>query len=127
MFQSGEIALELISWKFWLVQVPVDSTINTAEKAALAFSGPKFFVALVAGVVMAFAFQFVLTNLGVALGISMAGGSSSPSDSHKESDSLGGTIRKIGFALGLGTLISVTVALFFASLFAVKLSLITSA
>ncbi|HEY9893099.1 MAG TPA: MFS transporter [Candidatus Sericytochromatia bacterium] len=130
MFQSGEIALELISWKFWLVQVPVDSTINTAEKAALAFSGPKFFVALVAGVVMAFAFQFVLTNLGVALGISMAGGSSSPSDSHdshKESDSLGGTIRKIGFALGLGTLISVTVALFFASLFAVKLSLITNA
>ena len=127
MFQSRDIALELISWKFWLSQVPVDSTINTAEKAALAFSGPKFFVALVAGVVMAFAFQFVLTNLGVALGISMAGGSSSSSDSHKESDSLGGTMRKIGFALGLATLISVTVSLFFASLFAVKLSLITSA
>lgn len=126
MFQSRDIALELISWKFWLSQVPVDSTINTAEKAALAFSGPKFFVALVAGVVMAFAFQFVLTNLGVALGISMAGGSSSDSDSHKESDSLGGTMRKIGFALGLATLISVTVSLFFASLFAVKLSLIQS-
>lgn len=127
MFQSRDIALELISWKFWLSQVPVDSTINTAEKAALAFSGPKFFVALIAGVVMAFAFQFVLTNLGVALGISMAGGSSSHSDSHKESDSLGGTMRKIGFALGLATLISVTVSLFFASLFAVKLSLIQSA
>lgn len=127
MFQSRDIALELISWKFWLSQVPVDSNINTAEKAALAFSGPKFFVALVAGVVMAFAFQFVLTNLGVALGISMVGGSSSPSDSHKESDSLGGTMRKIGFALGLGTLVSVTVSLFFASLFAVKLSLIQSA
>lgn len=127
MFQSRDIALELISWKFWLSQVPVDTNINTAEKAALAFSGPKFFVALVAGVVMAFAFQFVLTNLGVALGISMVGGSSSHSDSHKESDSLGGTMRKIGFALGLGTLVSVTVSLFFASLFAVKLSLIQSA
>lgn len=128
MFQSSDIALELISWKFWLSQVPVDSTINTAEKAALAFSGPQFFGALVAGVVMAFAFQFVLTNLGVALGISMAGGSSShTSDSHKESDSLGGTMRKIGFALGLATLISVTLSLFFASLFAVKLSLIQSA
>lgn len=127
MFQSRDIALELMSWKFWLAQVPVDTTINTPEKAALALSGPKFFVALVAGVVMAFAFQFVLTNLGVALGISMAGGSSSHSDSHKDSDSLGGTIRKIGTALGLGTLVSVTVALFFASLFAVKLSLIQSA
>jgi uncharacterized protein YfkK (UPF0435 family) len=127
MFQSREIALELMSWKFWLAQVPVDTTINTPEKAALALSGPKFFVALVAGVVMAFAFQFVLTNLGVALGISMAGGSSSSSDAHKDSDSLGGTIKKIGFALGLGTLVSVTVALFFASLFAVKLSLIQSA
>lgn len=127
MFQSREIALELISWKSWLAQVPVDTTINTPEKAALALSGPKFFVALVAGVVMAFAFQFVLTNLGVALGISMAGGSSSDSDTHKDSDSLGGTIKKIGFALGLGSLVSVTVALFFASLFAVKLSLIQSA
>lgn len=126
MFQSRDIALELISWKFWLSQVPVVTTTNTAEQAALAFSGPKFFVALIAGVVMAFAFQFVLTNLGVALGISMAGGSSSHSDSHShhESDSLGGTMRKIGFALGLGTLVSVTVSLFFASLFAVKLSLI---
>src|SRR4028119_372192 len=128
MFQSGEIVLELSSWRFWLAQAPVNSAINTPEQAALAFSGPKFFVALVAGVVMAFAFQFVLTNLGVALGISMAGGSSdSHSDSHKESDSLGGTIRKIGFTLGLGTLVSVTIALFFASLFAVKLSLIQSA
>lgn len=126
MFQSRDIALELIGWKFWLSQVPVVTTTNTAEQAALAFSGPKFFVALVAGVVMAFAFQFVLTNLGVALGITMAGGSSSNSDSHshQDSDSLGGTIRKIGFALGLGTLVSVTVSLFFASLFAVKLSLI---
>jgi uncharacterized protein YfkK (UPF0435 family)/nucleoid DNA-binding protein len=127
MFQSSDIALELISWKFWLSQVPIQTAPNTAEQAALAFSGPKFFVALVAGVVMAFAFQFVLTNLGVALGISMAGGSSSHSDSHHESDSLGGTMRKIGFALGLGTLVSVTVSLFFASLFAVKLSLILSA
>ena len=128
MFQSGEIVLELSSWRVWLAQAPVNSAINTPEQAALAFSGTKFFVALVDGVVMAFAFQFVLTNLGVALGISRAGGSSdSHSDSHKESDSLGGTIRKIGNGLGAATLISVTVALFFASLFAVKLSLIQSA
>lgn len=125
MFQSGGMALGLNSWILWLAQVTPGSGINTKEDAALAFSGPQFFVALVAGVVLAFAFQLLLTNLGVALGISMAGGSSSDSD--KESDSLGGTIRKIGFALGLATLVSVTLALFFASLFAVKLSLIQSA
>lgn len=124
MFQSGGMALGLNSWILWLAQVTPGSGINTKEDAALAFSGPQFFVALVAGVVLAFAFQLLLTNLGVALGISMAGGSSSDSD--KEPDSLGGTIRKIGFALGLGTLVSVTIALFFASLFAVKLSLIQS-
>ena len=128
MFESGGIALALRSWTLWLAQVTPTSGINTKEDAALAFSGPRFFVALVAGIVLAFAFQFLLTNLGVALGISMAGGgSSSDSDSDKESDTLGGTIRKIGFALGLATLVSVTVSLFFACLFAVKLSLIQSA
>ncbi|HAJ64871.1 MAG TPA: hypothetical protein DCP31_41225 [Cyanobacteria bacterium UBA8543] len=125
MFQSGGMTLGLSSWILWLAQVTPGSGINTKEDAALAFSGPQFFMALVAGVVLAFAFQLLLTNLGVALGISLAGGSSSDSD--KESDSLGGTIRKIGFALGLFTLISVTVALFFAALFAVKLSLIQTA
>ncbi|MGH2413195.1 MAG: MFS transporter, partial [Microcystaceae cyanobacterium] len=39
---------------------------------------------------------------------------------------LGVTIRKISFVVGLGTLISVTISLFFASLFAVKLSLFAS-
>jgi hypothetical protein len=125
MFESGGIALTLKYWTLWLAQVTPDPGIYTKEDAALAFSGPRFFVALISGVVLAFAFQFLLTNLGVALGISNAGGSSSDSD--KESDSLGTTIRKIGFMLGLATLISVTISLFFASLFAVKLSLIQSA
>jgi hypothetical protein len=124
MFESGGIALALRNWTLWVAQVTPGPGINTKEDAALAFSGPKFFVALVAGVVLAFAFQLLLTNLGVALGISMAGGSSSDSHSDKESDSLGGTIRKIGFALGLGTVVSVTIAIFFACFFAVQLSLI---
>ncbi|XGV95999.1 MAG: MFS transporter [Leptolyngbya sp. BL-A-14] len=112
----------------WMAQVPVDRAVDTPEKAALVFSGPQFFVALIAGLVLAFALQLLLTNLSVAAGISYLGRSSdSDSDSdHHESGSLGGTVKKIGFAVGLWTLITVTVALFIACLLAVKLSLITS-
>jgi nucleoid DNA-binding protein len=108
-----------------LAQIPVDPEL--AEDTALVFDGPQFFSALIAGVVLAFAFQLLLTNLGVAAGISMAGGGSSQSDKNDDSQSVGGTIRKVGFALGLGTLISVTIALFVACLLAVKLSLLGSA
>lgn len=111
----------------WVAQVPVDGGVNTPEEAALVFSGPQFFIALIAGLVLAFAFQLLLTNLSVAAGISYLGRSSdSDSDSH-ESGSLGGTVKKIGTAVGIWTLVTVTVALFLACLLAVKLSLINSA
>lgn len=131
MIQSGGMPLELSSWVLWLAQVvPVRPGIQTAEDVSLLYSGPQFFAALIAGVAMAFAFQFVLTNLGVAIGISAAGGSSDSSShtdhSDKQGESLGGTIRKIGFTLGLGTLVSVTIALALASFFAVHLSLMQS-
>ncbi|RMG14389.1 MAG: MFS transporter, partial [Cyanobacteria bacterium J055] len=121
---SPSISL-LFSSPPWLAQVLVEPDVTTAEDAALVFSGPQFFAALVAGVVLAFAFQLLLTNLGVAAGISLLGGGSS-SKSSDESDSLGTAIRKVGFAVGLGTLVSVTIALFFACLLAVKLSLLAS-
>lgn len=124
MIQNLEMALGLSSLRQWMAQVPVDETINTPERAALVFSGPRFFVALVSGLVLAFAFQLLLTNLSVAAGISYLGRSSdSDSDDSHESSSLGGTIKKIGFAVGLWTLITVTVALFIACLLAVKLSI----
>ena len=111
----------------WVAQVPVSGGVNTPEEAALVFSGPQFFIALIAGLVLAFAFQLLLTNLSVAAGISYLGRSSdSDSDSH-ESGSLGGTVKKIGTAVGIWTLLTVTVALFLACLLAVKLSLINSA
>jgi len=111
----------------WVAQVPVGGGVNTPEEAALVFSGPQFFIALIAGLVLAFAFQLLLTNLSVAAGISYLGRSSdSDSDSH-ESGSLGGTVKKIGTAVGIWTLLTVTVALFLACLLAVKLSLINSA
>jgi len=127
MFQLSNVAWEL-SQIPWLMQVPVDRGLNTPEQAALVFSGPRFFVALVAGLVLAFAFQILLTNLSVAAGISYLGRSSnSDHDDSHESGSIGGTVRKIEFAVGLWTLITVTIALFVACLLAVKLSLLSSA
>ncbi|MGB7444562.1 MAG: MFS transporter [Coleofasciculaceae cyanobacterium] len=126
ILQSAGMALFLNIPILKLAQVIIEREGQTAEDAALIFSGPQFFAALIAGVVLAFAFQLLLTNLGVAVGISATGGSSSSSHQNQESDSLGQTISKIGLALGLGTLISVTITLFFASLLAVKLSLLVA-
>ena len=107
-----------------LAQIPVVEEVVIPEDVALAFSGPQFLVALVAGVMMAFAFQLLLTNFSVAFGISTLGGSDS--DSSDESESLGSTIRKIETAVGLWTLVTVSIALFIACFLAVKLSLIDS-
>jgi hypothetical protein len=83
------------------------------------FSGAKFLLALVVGVVMAFAFQLLFTNLAIAV-------IATPDSPDKESDSdnLGETIRGIETKVGLGLLLSVSIALFAASFLAVKLSLV---
>jgi gas vesicle protein len=127
MFQSGGMALELSSWALWLVQVPAGAEINRAEEAALVFSGPQFFTALISGVLLAFGFQLLLTNLSVAAGISYLGRQSDSDDDDDKSGSVGGTIRKISTGVGIWTLITVTIALFIACLLAVKLSLLESA
>ncbi len=120
MFQITGALPELQSIIFWIAQVG-DPGIDTQEEASLVFSGPNFFIALIAGVVLAFAFQLLLTNLSVAAGISYLG-NSSESDGDQGGGSLGGTIRKIGFAVGLWTLVTVTISLFIACFLAVKLS-----
>ncbi|PPS39175.1 hypothetical protein [Chroococcidiopsis sp. TS-821] len=125
MFENTEILLEPHRALSWIAQVtPVPAPITPAE-AALVFSGPRFFVALISGIILAFAIQLVLTNLSVAAGISFLGRSSdSDSASNDGSGSVGGTIRKIGTAVGIWTLVTVSVALFIACLLAVQLSLL---
>lgn len=111
------------------INTETEPNIEAVENAAFVFNGPQFFAALLAGVVLAFAFQLLFTNLGVAVGISMAGGHSSHghrSSSSHNSEGFGHTIKKIGLMVGLGTLISVSLALFIASLLAVKLGLFAS-
>ncbi|MBE9010941.1 MFS transporter [Pseudanabaenaceae cyanobacterium LEGE 13415] len=111
-----------------LAQVPLDRGVIRPEDAALVSSGPRFFVALISGIVLAFAFQLLFTNLSVAAGISYLGHSSDDHhDSHHSSRQGGGTIKKIGLAVGLWTLITVTISLFIACLLAVKLSLLATA
>ena len=104
-----------------------EQDLEAIQDASFVFNGPQFFAALIAGVVLAFAFQLLFTNLGIAAGISMAGGNSSSSShdhhSHDHSGGIGSTIQKVGTAVGLGTLISVSLSLFIASLLAVKLGL----
>jgi nucleoid DNA-binding protein len=96
--------------------------IDTPEEAALIFSGPQFFIALLSGLVLAFGFQLLLTNLSLAAGISYVGHSSS-----SNSKSSGGpSMKRISLAVGFWTLITVSLALFFACWLAVKLSLYNS-
>jgi nucleoid DNA-binding protein len=103
-----------------MAQIPVNTPNVTPAQASVLTSGPRFFVALISGVILAFAFQLVLTNLSIAAGISYLG---HPSES-QEVESFGGRIRKIGTRLGIWTLVTVTVALFIACFLAVKLSLL---
>jgi len=85
MLQSAEIMLRLCSTQLSLAQIIVDEV--TQKKQHLFFSGPQFFVALFAGVLMAFAFQLLLTNFRFWHFIIRGS-----SDSDDESESLGGTI-----------------------------------
>ncbi len=101
----------------WLAQVA-----SEIDPEAI-FSGPQFFVALISGVILAFGFQLLLTNLAVATGVSYVAHSSNSSSSDSSSSDGGSGVKKIGFLFGLLTLVAVSAALFFACLLAVQLSL----
>ncbi|MDZ8225482.1 MFS transporter [Nostoc sp. ChiVER01] len=122
MFQSL-LTIEGSNWlSFGLAPIIAQESL-TPEEASVLFSGPKFLVALLAGVLMAFAFQLLLTNFSVAVGISSW---EIDSDSDDESESLGSKIRSVQTKIGVWALLTVSIALFIASFLAVKLSLIES-
>lgn len=127
MFQGAGIMQSLFNMGFmgfWIAQLPgAEGGDLTPVQEPVLFLGPRFYIALIAGVVLAFAFQLLLTNLSVAAGISYLGQSSQTS-SDEGADSLGTTIRKIGFGVGLWTLVTVTISLFLACFLAIKLSLL---
>lgn len=98
---------------------------------AVLFSGPQFFMSVLAGLVLAIGFQFLLTTLSIAGGVSALGSVTRPNKggSNKNGISpneLAGTFRKINTGFGLWTMITASVALFFASWMAVELSITES-
>ncbi len=86
------------------------------------FSSPQFLVSLLSGLMMAFAFQLLLTNLSVAF---IASPGALP-DTDQDSDGLMSTLRGIETKVGIGALVTVTIALFAACFLAVKLSLVSN-
>ena len=73
------------------VQMPVeiDVPFDHPDIGGLMFLSPQFFVALIAGVIMAFGFQFLLTNFSIAAKISNWDEALPDDDDDDESESLG--------------------------------------
>lgn len=130
MIEIASMQLGLNKLPYWLAQIGVPITptqpVVAPERAALVFSGPQFFAALISGVLIAFAFQFLLTNFGVAFLLGRESSSNDNNSHDDDSDSLGTTVKKISWWIGLATLITVSLALLGATFLAVKLSLVTS-
>ncbi|MHB9154137.1 MAG: hypothetical protein ACYC5N_00425 [Endomicrobiales bacterium] len=94
-------------------------------------NGPRFFVALIAGLVLAVAFQMILTNLSVASGLEMMRSVTSPEKGAPSgggpSAGVGPVARKISSGFGMWAMITASISLFFASWLGVRLSLTNSA
>ena len=119
----------LISPKLSIVQIPIEIDVpyDHPDIGGLMFLSPQFFVALIAGVIMAFGFQFLLTNFSIAAKISNWDEAlPSDDDDDGESESLGTKVRKIEGLVGGWILVTVNLALFLACFLAVKLTAIAS-
>ncbi|AFZ37159.1 hypothetical protein Sta7437_3661 [Stanieria cyanosphaera PCC 7437] len=128
MFHNLEMMLGLYSTHFWLakVRVPTPPTtptpINPPPVTTLPFPVPQFFVALLAGVVIAFAFQFLLTNFTLAAGISAG---ANPLEAEAE-ETWGSKFQEVESKVGFWALITVNIALFIACFLAIKLTFINN-
>jgi ElaB/YqjD/DUF883 family membrane-anchored ribosome-binding protein len=119
---ANELALNL----YRLAQYSIVERDLMPEESSVLFSGPKFLVALLAGILMAFAFQLLLTNFTVAVGIPIIASGDDDDDDDDKSDTIGGKVRKTEAKIGLWASITGSIALFAACYLAVKLSLIKS-
>jgi hypothetical protein len=123
MFHSVEMMLRLCSTQLWLAKVSTAPPVTPApQQTALVISGSQFFIALIAGVLVAFAFQFLLTNLTIATDFSTQ---VNPLEA-KGAGTWSGKLRKIESKAGAWALVTVNIAIFIACFLAVKLTLINS-
>ena len=125
---ESELLMSLYSPKLNISQMPVeiDVPFTHPDIGGLMFLSPQFFVALIAGVIMAFGFQFLLTNFSIAAKISNWDEALPDDDDDDESESLGSKVRKIEGLVGGWILVTVNLALFLACFLAVKLTSIAS-
>lgn len=114
-----------------LLLLPLSTFAQMAVPPVI-FDGGNFIVCIIAGLLLAVGFQLLLTTISVAAGITAVGNvkkkansSSSPSnDSKSHNDDDGMNIgQKVSTGLGVWTMVTTSIALFFASLMAVKLGL----
>ncbi|HEY9813678.1 MAG TPA: MFS transporter [Candidatus Sericytochromatia bacterium] len=120
------IMLNFYSQLLGVASTPVAKQVDIPENMLILFSPPQFFVALIAGVLMAFAFQFLLTNLSIAVGISSDGDVIDTDVDDDQPVAWSKAIRKVEGIIGVWTLFTINIALFTAAFLAVKLSLIGS-
>lgn len=104
-----------------ILTAPLAQMVVFSDQSAPAVFSSQFFIALIAGVVMAFAFQVLLTNFSIATGISAG-----VNPVETEAESWGKQIRRVEAKVGTGTIFIVNTALFVACFLAVKLALIPS-
>ena len=125
-----QLLMWLYSPKLSIAQMPIEIDVpyDHPDIGGLMFLSPQFFVALIAGVIMAFGFQFLLTNFSIAAKISNWDEAlpSDDDDDDGESESLGTKVRKIEGLVGGWILVTVNLALFLACFLAVKLTSIAS-
>jgi uncharacterized protein YfkK (UPF0435 family) len=123
MFEHVEKILGLSADSIYLMKMPI--VLNSPKppilEVPIAFSASQFLVALVSGLTIAFACQFLLTNLSVAV-VATPG----IPEIEDEADSLGDAIRGIETKVGFFVLSTVTIALAVATFFAVKLSMVNN-
>ncbi len=115
---------------------PLNLFAQEGMGAAVLLEETNFFIAVVAGVLLALGFQLLLTSISVAGGITAVGNirkkghSDSTKDrqkvnEHNDDDDDGMNVgQKVSTGLGAWTMITTSIALFFASLLAVKLGFI---
>jgi hypothetical protein len=118
MFNIAYTLLGLNNRAIPLLKLPVALNNPPPVDPLVSFSFSQFLVALISGLLVAFAFQFLLTNLSVAL-VATPGIATADDD-----DSLGDTIRGIETKVGFFILSTATIALSVATFLAVKLSLV---
>jgi hypothetical protein len=120
MFSNLEIS-PLVGGLLKIAQIRVEPGAFVLDN----FSSPQLIVGLLSGIMMAFAFQLLLTNLSVAL---VATPGNLPVDTDSDDDEgLLDTVRGIETKVGLGVLVTATIALFAASYLAVRFSLVNDA